>query len=93
MSETMLELQVEDDHKQGHRTVTVTVNRKPVTFHERAVTGLQIKQTAMAQGVAIQADFTLSIREPGRERQIADTDTFQLEEGQHFTAVAPDHNS
>src|SRR5687767_13299161 len=45
------------DHKPV--TVTVTVNRHPVTFTERHATGAEIKATAIAQGVPIRQDFTL----------------------------------
>jgi hypothetical protein len=44
----------------AHGTVTVTVNTKPVRLPSHRVTGLEIKQHAIAQGVQIEADFLLT---------------------------------
>jgi hypothetical protein len=41
-------------------TVTVTVNTKPVVLEKHRVTGLEIKQAAIAQGVEIELDFLLT---------------------------------
>jgi len=75
-------------------TVTVKVNNNEVTFHERKVTGVQIKQTAIDQSVPIQLDFALfEIKGPGHLKQIADQETVTLNKNQEFRAVAPDDNS
>ena len=76
------------------RAVTVTVNNKPVTFAVHKATGLEIKQTAIAQNVAIQADFVLfEVRGHGNRRQIGDNELVTLHPHQEFRAVAPDDNS
>jgi Multiubiquitin len=39
--------------------VTVEVNRKPVVLADKTVTGLEVKEAAIAQEVTIQLDFIL----------------------------------
>ncbi len=76
------------------REVTITVNNKPVVVVGPRVTGLQIKQAAIAQGVAIQADFLLSEERPSGESQIiGDADLVTVNNQSTFTAVAGDDNS
>lgn len=76
------------------QTVTVTVNRHAVTFHERKTTGLLIKKTAISQGVPIQLDFNLfEVKGPGKLKQIVDHETVELHKGEVFRAVTPDDNS
>jgi Multiubiquitin len=75
-------------------TVTVTVNRKPVTFTERHATGAEIKATAIDQGVPIRQDFALFlIKEHGNIKPIRDDEKVNLKEGDEFSAVAPDDAS
>lgn len=75
-------------------TVTVTVNRHSVTFHERKVTGLEIKKTAISQGVPVQLDFNLfRVVGAGHLKQIGDNETIELHKGEVFRAVTPDDNS
>lgn len=47
--------------EQRRETVTVTVNNKLVTLPRHRVTGLEIKEAAIAQGVAIRLDFILTL--------------------------------
>lgn len=80
-----------DDKK---RKITVTVNRKPVVFDEKHATGLQIKETAIAQGVNIKPDFKLFfIRDGHKPKAIADDQKVELKEGEKFRAVSPDDKS
>ena len=86
------------DHDGGHgreHETLIQVNSKPVTLDGPRVTGLAIKQAAIAQGVSIQADFLLSEDgEHGRPgRTIADDETVTINKHSRFTAVAPDDNS
>lgn len=82
------------DHPKDHKTVTVTLNEQPVTFSDLKATGLEIKQTAIKQGVAIQADFVLfEVKGNAQLKQIGDCDTITLHKGQVFRATAPDDNS
>lgn len=75
-------------------TITVSVNFKPVTFKEKEATGLQIKQTAIAQGVNIQADFVLFLdKGHGRRDAVRDNESVHLHPNQKFEAVPGDDNS
>lgn len=74
--------------------ITVTVNNKDVTFQEHKATGAQIKQKAIAQGVSIQADFSLfRVYGPGKMTLVRDDETLTLHEKEAFRAVAPDDSS
>ncbi len=76
------------------KTIIITVNERPVTFTEHKVTGLEIKQAAIKQGVAIQEDFVLfEVKCDSPLKQIGDCETITLHEGQKFRATAPDDNS
>src|SRR5258706_15181304 len=76
------------------RTVTVTVNNRPVTFSAKEATGSEIKQTAIAQHVSIQADFALfEVKGQGNLKQIGDHELVKLHPHQEFRAVGPDDNS
>jgi hypothetical protein len=73
--------------------VRVTVNRQPVDLRGREVTGLVVKEAAIAQGVEIKLGFQLSVKHNDRYLVIGDTDTITVHEGEEFLAVAPDDNS
>ena len=75
-------------------TVEITVNNRPVRVEEKHLSGLEIKQAAIAQGVPIQLDFLLSEHlHDGQTRIIGDTDEIKVNEHSRFTAVAGDDNS
>ncbi len=73
--------------------VTVKVNEQPVTFQTRKATGAEIKQTAIAQGVAIQPDFNLYRKTGGNLKRIDDSETVELHDGEEFRAVTPQEPS
>jgi hypothetical protein len=74
--------------------VQITVNKKPVNIAGPRVTGLQIKEAAIAQGVAIQPSFQLSQELSDRQRRIVgDNDVVTVHKGSKFFAVAGDDNS
>jgi len=79
----------------GHRDrVKITVNKRPVRLDDDDDTGLEIKQGAIEQGVAIQLDFVLSLHlRDGGTRIIGDPDRIEVDERSRFTAVAGDDNS
>src|SRR5207249_2012053 len=82
------------EHDAKHLTITVTVNHRPVTFHQHRATGLEIKERAIAEHVPIQADFALfEDKGHGHLAQITDAEEVTLHQGQKFRAVAPDDNS
>jgi hypothetical protein len=73
--------------------VSIRVNRQPVQMPAHEATGLQVKQTAIDQGVKIQLDFTLSGRVHGKPEVIGDNQTVELRHNEEFSAVTPDDNS
>lgn len=73
--------------------VVIHVNELPVRTPQR-VTGLEIKQAAISQGVPIQADFVLSEELSDHKTKIVgDQDVVHVNEHSRFVAVAPDDNS
>lgn len=77
------------------RSITVKFNNNPVRFTQRAVTGLEVKQTAINQGVAIDAGCVLyRIKaEGGLGPAITDQERLLLRHCDEFRCVAPDDNS
>jgi hypothetical protein len=83
----------DSDDRSRPRTVRVTVNGQPVRLPEQRLTGLEIKEAAIAQGVDIELTFQLSVKRGHRYEVIGDNDTVQVRAHQEFLAVAPDDNS
>jgi len=84
----------EEPDRHRHATVTVTVNNQPVALPDREVTGLEIKQAAIAQGLPIDAGFQLSVkRSHGRYEVVDDAERIRVHPRQDFLAVPPDDNS
>ncbi len=80
----------------GHREhlVTIAVNDQPVEIRGPRATGLEIKQSAITQGVRIELSFVLSEELPNRRtRIVGDTDVVIVTKHSRFVAVAPDDNS
>jgi len=74
--------------------IGIFVNEKPVTIRRGVRSGLEIKQAAIADGVAIQLDFVLSLETmPGQTRIIGDRDRIRVKPDQRFLAIADDDNS
>lgn len=72
----------------------ILVNEYEVLVNEHRMTGLQVKQAAIAQGVPIQLDFVLSEERPnGRPHIVGDNETVSLTKRSKFHAVSPDDNS
>lgn len=84
-----------EQHDQTRRpTIEITVNNQPVQVEDKRMTGLEIKEAAIAQGVPIQADFLLSEHLPNGEVHIVgDDDEVKVRKHSKFTAVAGDDNS
>jgi hypothetical protein len=88
--------QTSSAHAEGvHGTVTVSVNRKPVTLESHRVTGLEIKQAAIAQGVEIELDFLLTLEafEGQPARTIDDDDVITVTKHSAFRANDGDDDS
>jgi hypothetical protein len=74
--------------------VQITVNKNPVLIDGPRVTGLQIKEAAIAQGVNIQLPFQLTEELGNRQRRVVgDSDVVTVHKGSKFFAVAGDDNS
>ena len=84
----------EKDHNRGKPLITITVNEQPVKMEERIVTGGEIKQSAIAQGVQILPTFVLIEELPnGKNKTIGDNDEVKIRPHSRFNAIAPDDNS
>ncbi len=90
----MTEKTVEQAAKDRSRDIEITVNNRPVRVQDKQITGLEIKQAAVKQGVPIQLDFLLSEHlKHGEARIIGDADEVKVDKHSKFTAVAGDDNS
>ncbi len=83
-------------HVQEHKLkpVTVHVNERPVTMARHRASGLEIKSTAIVQGVSIEEDFIL-VEElaHGRTKIIGDNDIVGLHSDSRFLANDGDDNA
>lgn len=98
MSKTISEAEGHGLEKQpgghGHgRAVTISVNNRPVKIEGPRVSGMQIKQAAIAQGVEIQLDFQLAEIKHGEQHIIGDDDYVAVNKHSEFVATAGDDNS
>jgi len=83
-----------DERTQEIKQIEVKVNERPVVLAKHKVTGLEIKQIAIEQSVAIQTDFVLfEVKGDRSLKQIGDSEVVQPHKGQQFRATAPDDNS
>lgn len=73
--------------------IQIKVNKKPVTVSGHHVTGLEVKEAAIAFGVAIDLNFQLAEVEGKKRRIIGDDERVEVKEGTEFIATAPDDNS
>lgn len=81
-----------DSHEHA---VTVKVNNKPVVLPRRRVTGLAIKEAAIARGVQIELDFILTLEAHGHKlaETIDDDQTITVTEHSEFIANDGDDDS
>lgn len=76
------------------KDIEIEVNGRVITMEEKEVTGGEIKQAAISQGVAIQVNFVLQQELPnGSSKIVGDADRVHLHAKVSFTAIAPDDNS
>ena len=78
------------------RTHRVEMNYRPLTLRGAELTGLQIKEQAIAAGISnIALNFHLTVERAGKdlEHTIGDDERWAVHDGDCFTAVAPDDNS
>jgi hypothetical protein len=75
-------------------TARITVNGQFVVLDRGKVTGLAIKEAAIAAGVPIQLDFVLSEVHPsGEQKIISDDREVVVKTGDEFWAIPGDDNS
>jgi len=73
---------------------SISVNRKPVEVDGPLTTGREIKQAAVAQGVAIQVDFKLArVGVDGKQHIVGDSEKVDVLEFKTFYATDGDDNS
>ncbi len=76
------------------RSVFITVNRKEVKVDGPKVSGLEIKEAAIEQGLAIELDFQLAEEtSDGKQKIIGDADSVEVTDKSVFFATAGDDNS
>lgn len=75
------------------RMITVQVNRQNVHLSQHKVTGHEIKEAAIQQGVHIQMSFVLFRIEGAHQHLVKDGDEITVHDGEEFRCVAPDDNS
>jgi len=74
--------------------IQIFVNGKPVSVYEKELTGLNIKEAAIAQGVQIQLDFVLfEDLSNGKQVIVKDEQVVKVHEHQRFEAITNDDNS
>ena len=83
------------DVKEGRKELfPISVNRKPVEVGEPLITGLEIKESAIKQGVAIELDFRLAkVDVDGKHRIVGGSEKVDVLEFKTFFATAGDDNS
>jgi hypothetical protein len=79
----------------GTTEVAVTVNERPVIVQGPRLTGRQIKDAAIAQGVPIELDFVLSLKlgEGNKRKNIGDGDPVTVNKNSVFIAIDNDDDS
>jgi hypothetical protein len=73
-----------------HKPVTIKVNEKPVELPSHRVTGLQIKEAAIAQGVEIKLDFELTEEAHDKKPARTITDDEKITVTKHSEFLAND---
>jgi L-cysteine desulfidase len=76
------------------KAVDILVNGKPVTVPDKEVTGLQIKEAAIAQGVNIKLNF-LVFRDlsNGQQASVKDDETIKVHHKERFDVLCNDDHS
>lgn len=73
--------------------VKIVVNNKSVTVSGPTVTGLEVKEAAIAFKVEIELNFQLALVKNKKRRILGDDEVVRVEAGTTFVATAPDDNS
>jgi hypothetical protein len=84
----------EEADKKPKKTIEITVNNKPVVIADKKITGYEIKQAAIEQGVSIELDFQLALILAKGRQIIGDSDELVItQKKDNFIATAADDNS
>ncbi|MCQ9163108.1 multiubiquitin domain-containing protein [Arthrobacter sp. STN4] len=84
----------EEAETKPKKTLEITVNNKPVVIPDKKITGYEIKQAAIEQGVSIELDFQLALILPKGRQIIGDSDELVItHKKDNFIATAADDNS
>lgn len=82
------------ENKVPSKPFEISVNHKPVKVEGPIVTGLEIKEASIQQGLPIQLSFELALVElDGKERIVGNEDKVDVQEFKTFFATAGDDNS
>ena len=86
---------MESDDKNKEHPTEITVNVKyKVQVEGPRITGLEIKEASIAQGVPIDLNFLLAeVTHPKEHKIIGDADEVTVNEDSKFEATADDDNS
>ena len=85
---------ISQEDKVATKPFEISVNRKPVEVAGPVVTGLEIKEASVEQGLPIKLDFQLALVEAdGKERVVGNSDKVDVREFKTFFATADDDNS
>jgi hypothetical protein len=95
MSEKHAERELTAHGDDGHGSVTVQVNNHPVVLDKHRVTGLEVKEAAIAQHVQIELDFILTLEAHGGQpaRTVDDDEVITVTKHSVFLANDGDDDS
>ena len=84
-----------DESPEARQPVTVAVNGEPVELPAHRVSGLEVKEAAIAQGVPIKLDFELTweAHENQPEQNVTDDEKITVTKHSEFTAVDNEEDS
>lgn len=75
------------------KTVEVLFNTIRIQMSKGKHSGAQIKQYAIASGIAIQSSFVLAMKHGNRFENVSDSDIVNVHPNLEFSALAGDDNS
>lgn len=84
---------LERDLEEERRPIEIKVNRQPVVLEKHRLTGQEIIDAAIAQGVGIEPDFILSEKRGGECVRVRPNEEITVHSGAEFRALSPDDNS
>lgn len=84
-----------DENAEARHPVTVTVNGDPVELPRHRVSGLEIKEAAIAQGVSIKLDFELTweAHDHHPAQNVTDDEKITVTKDSKFLAVDNEEDS